>query len=310
MTNFVLIFLCLVAGQLLRRARLAPENAAATLNVVVLYLSLPAVVLLQLPPFLRTTPLSWAMLAPVAMPWLVLVLAWGVYARVGRWRGWRPATIGALIIATGLGNTSFVGFPVLEALLGPPGVQVGVLVDQLGSFFALSTLGLWLAARFSGRPLPGRVMLRRIATFPPFLSILAGAVWAAAGMPAHEALRPLLEKLAATLAPLAVLSVGLQLNFHPAALRRHLDALGLGLCFRLAVMPALAAALLLGGFSLRGLIPHATVLEIAMPPMITASVIAAQFDLDEELTSLLVGVGIVASLVTLPLWHLWLLRVV
>ncbi|PZN12469.1 MAG: transporter, partial [Proteobacteria bacterium] len=143
MTNFVLIFICLAVGQLLRKARLAPENAAATLNVVVLYLSLPAVVLLQLPPFLLQATYSWALAAPVALPWAALLLAWGAYAWWGRRRGWSSATIGALIIATGLGNTSFVGFPVLEALLGPPGVQVGLLVDQLGSFCALSTLGLW-----------------------------------------------------------------------------------------------------------------------------------------------------------------------
>lgn len=308
MTNFVLIFICLAVGQLLRKARLAPENAAATLNVVVLYLSLPAVVLLQLPPFLLQATYSWALAAPVALPWAALLLAWGAYAWWGRRRGWSSATIGALIIATGLGNTSFVGFPVLEALLGPPGVQVGLLVDQLGSFCALSTLGLWLAARYSGRALSSRDMVRRVVTFPPFISILVAAGWALLGAPGHEMARPLLAKLAATLAPLSVLSVGVQLNFHMSALCRHAETLTLGLGLRLFVLPALAAILLLGILSLRGLIPHATVLEIGMPPMVTAAVIAAQFHLDEELTSLLVGIGILTSLATLPLWHFFLQR--
>lgn len=309
MTNFVLIFVCLAVGQWLRRARLAPENAAATLNVVVLYLSLPAVVLLQLPPFLQQVTYSWALLAPVAMPWAALLLAWGVFAWLGRRRGWPRATIGALIITSGLGNTSFVGFPVLDALLGPPGVQIGVLIDQLGSFCALSTLGLWLAARYSGRALSPRDMLRRVMGFPPLIAILVAIAWSSFGAPGHAATRPLLEKLAATLAPLAVLSVGVQLNFRLTALRRYWEALSWGLSLRLLALPACTAVLLIGGCSLRGLIPHATVLEIAMPPMITASVVAAQFKLDEELTSLLVGLGIMASLGTLPLWHLVLQHV-
>lgn len=306
MTNFALIFLCLLAGQLFRRSRLMPENAAATLNGVVLYLSLPAVVLLQLPAFLGTATLSWAMLAPVAVPWVQLLLAWGFYAWLGRRRRWAPTTIGALIIATGLGNTSFLGFPILEALLGTAGVQVGLLADQLGSFPALSTLGLLLAAKYHGQKVPARVMLRRMTTFPPFLSLLAAAAWAALGAPGHAAASPLLGKLAATLAPLAVLSVGLQLNIHPAALRARVETLGIGLAFKLLAMPALCALVLIGGLGLRGLIAHATVLEIAMPSMVTASVIAAQFKLDEGLASQLVGLGIIASLATLPLWH-WLL---
>ncbi len=45
-----------------------------------------------------------------------------------------------------------------------------------------------------------------------------------------------------------------------------------------------------------------SVLEAAMPPMVTARVVAAAAGLDEELAAALVGVGLRCALVTVPLW--------
>jgi malate permease and related proteins len=44
------------------------------------------------------------------------------------------------------------------------------------------------------------------------------------------------------------------------------------------------------------------VFEAAMAPMIGGAVVAAQHRLDPELTTLMVGVGIPLSFLTLPLW--------
>jgi predicted permease len=39
-----------------------------------------------------------------------------------------------------------------------------------------------------------------------------------------------------------------------------------------------------------------------MAPMITGSIIAAEYDLDGDLAALMVGVGIPLSFLTLPIW--------
>jgi predicted permease len=52
---------------------------------------------------------------------------------------------GCLILTAGLGNTSFLGFPIIEALYGQEGMKTAILVDQPGTFVVLSTLELsWL----------------------------------------------------------------------------------------------------------------------------------------------------------------------
>ena len=72
---------------------------------------------------------------------------------------------------------------------------------------------------------------------------------------------------------------------------------------RLVVMPGvvLGAAAVLGG---SGVAWDAAVLESAMPSMVTAGIVATSAGLDEDTVTSLVGLGLVASLLTLPIWSL------
>jgi predicted permease len=60
---------------------------------------------------------------------------------LGKKYGWSKK-IGCLILTAGLGNTSFLGFPIIEALYGQEGMKTAILVDQPGTFVVLSTLEL------------------------------------------------------------------------------------------------------------------------------------------------------------------------
>jgi hypothetical protein len=47
-TNIILLFVCLIAGMLLRFGRRMPDNAHTALNGFIIHLSLPALILGQL----------------------------------------------------------------------------------------------------------------------------------------------------------------------------------------------------------------------------------------------------------------------
>ena len=223
---------------------------------------------------------------------------------------WRDSVTGALILTAGLGNTSFVGLPLLEALIGKEAVPIGILVDQPGSFLTLSTLGVVVASIYSGAKITPGFIARRIFSFPPFWALILSTLWFLVFGKSHpeslDAILPSLEKIAATLVPLALFSVGYQLTFDPAVFKRRWVPLSLGLVFKLLVFPALFAFLymkILGGADL---VTHVIVLESAMATMITAAVVANEFNLDHEISNLMVGVSIPLSLVTVPLWKFFL----
>ena len=110
-----------------------------------------------------------------------------------------------------------------------------------------------------------------------------------------------LTKLSGTLIPIALVSVGARLELNPARLRARAGALGWGLALKLFVFP-LCVAWGYRFFLDPGQMTYpVVVLEAGMAPMITAGILAAESGLDEELASLMVGVGIPLSLLTVPL---------
>ncbi len=301
MNNLLLLILCFIAGMLLRRFKRMPDNAPATLNSFIIHVSLPALTLL----YIHQLKLSGDVLLTGLMAWLVFGLSVGFFWLVGRWLKLSRATTGALMLVGGLGNTSFFGLPMVEAFYGKEGLATAIIADQLGSFFALSVLGITVAGIYSsGRPSATEI-LKRIALFPPFISLLIALLL----IPVEYAdwFSQLLKRLGDTLAPMALLSVGMQLKLgHVAEHRRNLV---LGLSFKLFLAPLAIYLLYVQLLGAHGMSMQVTLFEAAMPPMITAAIVATEHDLDPPLANAMVAVGLLLSFFTLSGWW-WFFSVV
>ncbi len=298
MSNLLLLVFCLVAGLLLRRFGRVPDGAHATLNTVIVYLALPAVTLHTLHEFQFDSSQLW----PVLMPWILFGIGAVVFWCIGRWLALSRASIGALTLVGGLGNTSFVGLPMIESLHGRDGLGLGLLIDQLGSYLVLSTVGVFAAALYAAEKQTSlRATATRIATFPPFIALIVALLLRSVPLPAD--VDKVLVRLGDMLAPLALISVGLQLRV--GAIQRQIKVLSLGLGYKLLVCPALVIAVLKLLDADVDMTTHVSVIESAMPPMIGAGIVAAQAKLDAPLVSTMIGVGIPIGLVTAVGWH-WL----
>ncbi|KWS05292.1 Malate permease [Lysobacter capsici AZ78] len=291
---FALVLAMLVLGYLFQRLRVLPDNAAQTLNLVVLYVCLPAAVL-RYAPRLHLEP---ALLGVAAVPWLLLGATVLVVGALSRWLNFRRDEHAVLLLTVALGNTSFLGYPLTRALIGEHALPYAVVYDQFGAFLILSTFGLWVLARYGSDTRPSaRDMLLRIVKFPPLWALLIGFSVMPADPP--SAIAGALQRLSDALLPLAMLTIGLSVKL--ALPRDELKPLACGLALKLALMPALAWALvpLLG---LHGEMARTTVLEAAMPSMVTAGALAIAHQLAPRLAAAMVGYGLLLSLLTLPLW--------
>jgi malate permease and related proteins len=141
-------------------------------------------------------------------------------------------------------------------------------------------------------------VLKRIFTFPPLLALLV----ALALMPVEYPpwVTDVLQRLGGTLAPLALLSVGLQLRL--GQVRGNGAPLAIGLAFKLLIAPLLLAILYFQFLRETGDIMKVTVFEAAMGPQIGGAIVAIQHNLNPPLITLMVGIGIAASFLTLPMW--------
>lgn len=299
MNSFLLIGVTLAFGLLLQFTRVAGPRTAARLNAYVIYLALPALVLLEIP----RLSFDASILLPVVVSWVVMAMtALGVLL-AGRLLHWSHSVLGCLLLLLPLGNTGFVGIPLIEALVGKEGVAYAILYDQFGTFLALNTFGIAIAVGFSGGQSSAAYIAGRIIRFPPFICLLLALALAASGRSYPAWLETALGWLAWSLVPVVMVAVGIawHLKLDPRELKLFLGALLALLFFKPLV--ALITSTLVGG---QGIAHTVVVLEAGMPVMISAGVLALRYQLAPKLAASLVGYSLLFSLPSLALWR-WLL---
>ncbi len=294
----LLLAISLGAGLALQHVRAVPDNAHSALNQYIINIALPALALVHIP---RIT-LHAGLLYPVGTAYIIFLSMMPLVVMVARKSGWNRQTTGSVILAACLGNTAFLGYPIIEALYGTEGLQIALLVDQPGSFVVGSTFGIAVAGYYSSRKNGTGDVLRKVATFPPFLVFCLALVMNLTGIRVEGALLEVLKNLGATLTPIALVSIGLQLRF--SGIREMLRPLAFGLFCKLVLAPALIYFLYVTATGGKGLLVQVSILQAAMPPMITGAIIASEYGLNARLSTLLAGVGVVVSAVTLTIWYL------
>jgi len=297
MNNFIIIFFFLFLGLLLQRVKGFPPNIYKILNKVVIYLCLPAITLYHIP------KIKWSneLLFPIGAGWITFILAFVFFHFLGKKLGWSNKLIGCLILTAGLSNSSFLGYPIIEALFGKKGLETAVLVDQPGTFVVVSTLGIFVAAFYSKGTPDTFSIIKKIILFPPFIMFVLACLMNVYGYDLDLDIQSILLKIGSLVTPLALLSVGLQLNFDRKS--QHWKFLRLGLFFKLILVPLVILVLYVFIFKQHSEPIKITIMETAMAPMITGAILASTYGLKPKLSSMMVGFGIPISFLTLAIWY-------
>ncbi len=276
------------------------EKVAHLGKTYLIYLVLPALALIHIPPL----QLTWALLLAPSSAWFTFLLSWGIFAFLGTKLGWEKHLTGCLILVAGLANTSFLGFPIVELLYGKAGLPSAFLIDQGGSFLLVSTLGVWIGARYGNGDRAVVQVLKKMVLFPPFLFLLAGLWMSYFHLTLPVVLLPWLQGVGTSMAPVAMAVIGLTISLDSKWTQNKYLWYGLG--YRLLLAPAcvwLIYGLILPSDSLT---LKVMVLESGMAPMITGALLAMEFGLQPRLATLLAGLGIPLCGMSLVLWHYFL----
>jgi predicted permease len=298
MDQIALIFVCLLGGILLKRLPAIPEDSHKGINFFIIYISLPAVTLLYIPYF----QLNIIALIPITVSFIIFGFAWLIFKLLQKKYGWTDALTACLTLTCGLGNTSFVGFPLIESYFGKEGLPTAVIIDQ-GSFLMLASAGLAVAIKAAHGKVKSTVIVKKIVLFPQFIAFIIALFFLGKGF--GELAESVFSKLAATLVPLALVSVGLQIQFSFKEIRRRYIALGLS--YKLILAPIIIFIFFKYGVNdISSLSARVSVMEAAMAPMITASILASQYKLEAPLAQMITSIGILLSFGTTYLWWIFL----
>ena len=288
--GFVAI-VCVGAG--LRAVGIVKREDARPLNAVIVYVGLPAFVFNAV----HGSHLSFAALKVVAAAWAVFAVLFALALAASAVLRLAPARKGGFLLASSLGNTGYLGYPLSGAVLGPAALPFAVFYDVFGTVLQLVLVGIPTARRFVQAPQEGpRALVRELVTFPALVAAVLGLLATNVAIPVPVS--DWLGLLSKMVAPLIMISVGISLR--PRGVAKSAPQLAILAAVKLLVGPALVIVL---GRAL-GLTPtlHGTaVLQAGMPSMMLTLAVGERFGLDDEFIASAVFVTTAASVVSIPL---------
>lgn len=300
MSNLLLLFTCLLLGIILQHIKGFPKESHLILNAFIIYVCLPALTLLY------TSEISFQanQALPVLMPYILFVCSFIFFKILAPMLKFNRSTTGALTITAGISSISFVGFPIFELLYGKEGLKMGVLMSQAGSFVVCGTLGLMTASYYSSSEPSIKKMLGSMFSFPPFLAFCLAILINLMGLHFPLLVGEILQKLGSPFTILALISVGLQINFKKESFTQK--PLLVGLFFKLFIAPLIIYLIYLILLDEKTCLGEMCVVGAGLGSMNTATIIAINHRLNPSLASLMVGIGIPLSLITTMIWYYFL----
>ncbi len=256
--------------------------------------------------FLRRADLSGAI-------WLAPVIAWSAIfsgaflswlwlkLRVGEEEksSWSKPSQGSFILASMVGNTGYLGFPIILTLFGEKYFGWALFYDLLGTTIGIYGLGALMGAYFGKGAQDSQQLILTLLKTPALWALCFG-LWFRS-IPLPQPLEISLQTFAWTVISLSLVLIGMRLSQIDSWLSLQTASITLGI--KMLLIP-LILGLIIFQFGVHG-VPHLVlVLQMSMPPAFGTLVLAENFDLDRQLavTALVVGCG--SLLLMLPVWLL------
>lgn len=299
-TAFAALVIILL-GWLLRHLGVVPREAGQHLVRIVIYAALPALVFRAM--VIGDFDASMV-LAPVVGLIIHVVLVAAAYG-LGRMGGLDRRALGALIVASAVGNTGFFGIPLIAAAAqqgSNVSVAAAVMFDTFSTGIITWTSTMWFGAHFGetvyGDDQPRRRAWRNLL-LPPIWGVGAGLALHLAGVHSlPAAVDQPARILGAAVLPLVLIYAGLELDW--GGVRRAWRQVAVASGLRLVVSPLLAFAVG-AALGLRDDVLRTVVLMGAMPTAMMSLVIGGWFRLKTDIVAGTVVVTALLVPVVLPL---------
>ena len=290
MENFALILLAILIGYVISRLNIFSKDAPTILNQFVIYISLPAMILLQVPKL----SFSIDMVIPIVIAWGVMSISAILILLLSRFFSFSREITGCLMLVSILTNSSFLGIPIINAYMGESALAYVLVYDQLGTFIALATYGTFIASYYSNKTqLTFKIITLKVFTFPPVIALISSIFLM--GVEFNPIISKVLNSFANTIVPVALVAVGLQLKLKLP--KEDLKPFSVALSVKLIIAPIIAIGIS-SLFNWNNQASIVSIMEAGMAPMITAGAIASMAGLAPRLSSAIVGYGILISFIT------------
>jgi len=296
MYHILSVMLILIGlGVLLRLLRIFPEETASILNKFVLYVSFPCLVFYSLQP--STIHSSFWKIPPLAFSLIAIVFIFSYSFGKHRLK-LTPESSASFAMGAAFGNTAFLGYPFVMALLGEKALPHAIFFDQMGNFLAVYSIGVTFCV-YSKYQRFSISNFKEILKLPPFLAFVFALVFNGVSIPL--VLMETIRRLSETTVPVIMVAIGLSLSFKYVS-RRWTPILYASL-IKMAILPTFFI-LLTQFLPFDSISKRVMVLQSATPTLMSSLALAYLYSLDTELCSSIIFLTTILSFISLPIWNL------
>jgi hypothetical protein len=195
-----------------------------------------------------------------------------------------------------ISNSGFVGYPVVEAIMGPSYLFHAVIFNMPGCFMAFS-VGAWFVAKESGK---APALSWKLILTPPFVATIVGFFMFLFSLPLPASLEKGIKMAADITIPLSMMVIGISLA--QANIRQMLGSwrIYVTVFVRLLLLPALIGFICyFAGFN-RYIMILAVILT-ATPAGSTTSILASVYNVATEEAGSIVALSTMLCALTIPL---------
>ncbi|WP_244910956.1 AEC family transporter [Helicobacter aurati] len=198
-----------------------------------------------------------------------------------------------------LGNTLYLGLPIIKGALGEDYANQVVVYDQFVTGIPFAFLAPIILSLGGKGTFSLRAVMIRLFKSPLFLSLICGFAFRLIPFEIPQDLFVPLQSLAQTATPVALFAIGVQLE-----LKGILDwkLTSLLLTAKMILAPLIMFCFVyfvIGGFTNQW---RMALLEVAMPPLVSGVVLAIKAKLNGRLALNSVAFGLLISFITIPAW--------
>lgn len=292
MSSYITIIFLLLAGLLLKKSKLLPLNFHEGINKLIVYFFVPIITLLYLPEI----KIEWVHIWLIITPWLIYLGAVIFFVVIRKFKKIPNNTLAVLIMTSGIGSISFVGFPIFELFYGSQGLAYGVILSLGGTFIVCNSIGIITGLYFKKEKFETKKTIKKIFYFPPFIALLISLVLMGFDYQHPLIIKQILEKIASPFSVLSLLAIGYQASLHSFSKIKYYFILGQA--YKLIIAPLLIFAMFYYTSNELSVIAKISILGAGIGSMNTIAIIATELKLHPKLAMLMPSLGIPISIIT------------
>lgn len=271
------LFILIALGWAFKKYSLVGEGAEKAFNQYLFYLALPSLTIVKI---------ADTSFAGLGLNFIVLNILPISAVMLFVYAGWTAGLFDRsfarlMIVVAGLGNTVYLGFPVISMSLGPENIGYAAIAASIQTVF-IFTFGFFFMGTVCGGDCPALGFRKLVLKNPILWSSIAGLYISYSGLKLPGFIHDLLTDIGRTTLPLSLFTIGL--SFYGKLLRQHLGKVAWITGLKMLYMPAVYLGLSLA-FGFTGTVSKVVFLQMAMPVAVLNYVIAREFEFDADLVS-------------------------